>query len=197
MRFQTILLLAFLVSFTFPESSIRLFRPSDLKVRFSIAERKIPKDKDGVVKAQICVSNTGRQSVLVFVDEPIRLGYKTEKRRLTLVLGRDYSEFNFRIPQLKLLKPNKRLVMKRSVSTALFAEISEGKWQLKSSIGYIAENDFEKLGLTPEILKKKKPKEKVEIESTFSPLGYAEIQNFEISNGVEIELVGPNDRTGG
>jgi len=173
---------------TFPITGFALLQPPDVKVRLSIDERKISKDKDSAIKAKIYVSNISKQSVLIVVDEPIRLSYNVKKRELGLGLERDYSEFNYKIPRLKLLRPNKHLVIKRSVSTSLFAKISNGKWYLDSMIGYIVESDFEKLGLTPKILKKKKSKDKIKISFNFSPHEFAEIQHFEISDEVEIDV---------
>ncbi len=188
MKDYKILLSVIIFLLTFPLSSFGYQQTPNLKVHFSIADREILKDEDGVVEAKLCVSNISKQSVLVVVDEPLRLSYNIKKRQLSLGLDRDYSEFNNKIPHLKLLRPNKHFVFKRSVSTSLFAEMGNGIWHLKAVIGYIAENDFEKLGITPKILKKKKSKDTIKIYSTFYPHYFAEIQHFEISDEVEIDL---------
>lgn len=64
----------------------------------------------------------------------------------------------------------------------------DGKWQLGSTIGYIAEKDFEKLGITPKTLEKKKSNDRIKYYSDFSSHAFAEVQNWGNSNEVETDL---------
>lgn len=191
MKYHITLLSVIFFLLTFPVSGFGIMQSSDLKVRLAIDERKSSKNKDSVIEAKIYVSNISEQSVLVVEDEPIRLSYNVKKRELGLSLDRDYGKYNYGIPRLKLLRPNGNLVMKRYVPASLFAEISEGKYYLNSVIGYIVENNFEKIGITPKFLRKKKSQDKIKIYSIFDPTAFAEIQCLEISDEVEIDLKEP------
>jgi len=165
-----------------------------LSIRFSLAEQKISKDKSGSIKMRISVRNISTKSVLIVINEAARLSYHTKKRELGLNLWRDYSEFDYDITQLKLLKSNKRLIVERSVPKSLFIKMSDGIWQMDSSIGFIAEKDFGKLGLAARLLKNKNAKDTIKIPySSISPHQFAEIQKWETSNKVEIDLNPPNN----
>ncbi|MBX3295445.1 MAG: hypothetical protein KF762_07015 [Acidobacteria bacterium] len=161
----------------------------DLKVLLSIRDQTISKAEGNVIEVKVCIDNVGKQPVLIVVDEPIRLLYNVKKKELGLGLERDYGKYNYQVPRLEFLERNERLVVKRIVPTTLFAKISEGKWHLDSTIGYILEDDFEKLGITPEISRKRGAKEKYKIYSIFDPSTFAEIQHLEISNGIEIDVI--------
>ena len=101
MRPHIILLSAIIFLSGLPIFSFAFSQNPNLKVNLSIDKRNISKDADNVIKAKICVANTGKQSVLIVVDEPIQLLFDVKKRKLSLGLWRFDDEFNYRIPQLK------------------------------------------------------------------------------------------------
>lgn len=101
--------LAIFFLFTFPLGCFGFQKSPDLKVRLSLAERKISKNKETVIKATIRVSNISKKSVLIVVDELVHLSYQIKKRELGLNFWRDYSEFDYRMSHLKLLKSNEHL----------------------------------------------------------------------------------------
>lgn len=159
----------------------------DLEVRFSVDKHEVSKGKNSLLDAEVRVANVSGKSLLIVVDEPIRLSHNPQKRELGLGLERNYNKYDFKPPNLKLLKAGGRLIIHRKLFGNLFSNIADGKWSLDSTIGYIAEKDFEKLGITIKLLKKKKSKDRIKV-TFFNPTGFAEIQLFKNSESFGIDV---------
>lgn len=177
MKYYCCCLAAIVTLFVFPVSSFGFFQVKDLEVNFSIDQSNILKSGENPLIVKICVRNLGKRSVFIVIEEQPRISYDLSKREIGLGFERSYGKYNYEVPRVNFLAPDESLMIDKLVPMSRFGEFSEGKWFVDITIGFIAETDYDVIGITPSMRMQKKSGDEIKIRGAFDMVKFKWTKN--------------------